>query len=329
MVSAVADAGMAAVAITDISNLFALVKFYGAAQGAGVKPIVGCELWLENNEKPLQPHKILLLCKDHAGYLNLSRLISKSYTDGQQRGVPIINREWLIEYSRGLILLSGGREGDIGEALLANNHDRAAELVTDYLRIFGDNFYLELQRTGRSGEEEYLHAAVNLAGMMGIPVVATNAVRFLKQDDFEAHEIRVCISEGRTIDDPRRPKLYSEQQYLRTTDEMLELFSDIPEAIENTVEIAKRCNLEMTLGEVFLPDFPIPDGLTEAEYFRKLSQEGLEARLDVLLDRSAPDFAEQRKSYDERLEIELDVIIGHGISRLLPYRRRLYQVVER
>ncbi|MCW8888384.1 MAG: PHP domain-containing protein, partial [Gammaproteobacteria bacterium] len=171
MVSAVADAGMAAVAITDISNLFALVKFYGAAQGAGLKPIVGCELWLENSEKPLKPHKILLLSKDRAGYLNLSRLISKSYTDGQQRGVPIINREWLIEYSRGLIMLSGGREGDIGEALLANNHDLAAELVTDYLRIFGDNFYLELQRTGRGGEEEYLHAAVRLAGTMGVPVV--------------------------------------------------------------------------------------------------------------------------------------------------------------
>jgi len=312
MVGAVADAGMAAVAITDISNLFALVKFYGAAQGAGIKPIAGCELWLENSEKPLQPYKILLLCKDREGYLNLSRLISKSYTDGQQRGVPIINRAWLSNYSRGLIMLSGGREGDIGEALLANSPDLAAELVTDYLRIFGDNFYLELQRTGRGGEEEYLHAAVRLAGAMDVPVVATNAVRFLKQGDFEAHEIRVCISEGRTIDDPRRPKRYSEQQYLRTPEEMVELFSDLPEAVENSVEIAKRCNLEMTLGEVFLPDFPIPDGLTEDEYFRKLSWEGLEQRLDVLLDRKAPDFSEKRKPYDERLEIELDVIIKMG-----------------
>ncbi len=312
LIKTVAEGNMPAVAVTDQCNLFGLVKFYTAAQSAGVKPIAGVDIWLENEEDPGQPHRLTLLAKDALGYRHMTQLVSLGYTDGQQRGIPIVTRDWLASRSKGLIALSGAREGDVGRALLAGNRDRAAELITEYLRLFADNYYLEVQRTGRAGDEEYLHEAVSLAGVMGVPVVATNDVRFLKAEEFEAHEVRVCIHDGRALDDPRRQHRYSEQQYLRSPEEMAELFADLPEALENTVEIARRCNIELQLGTYYLPTSPIPEGLTEDEYFRQASREGLEYRLSTLFDVNAPDFAEKRKPYDERLEIELDVILQMG-----------------
>jgi DNA polymerase-3 subunit alpha len=312
LVKAAAGQGMPAVAVTDQSNLFAMVKFYRAAIGKGVKPIIGVDVWLANADEPAQPHRLTLLCQDNAGYRNLTQLVSRCYTEGQHRGIPILQAEWLEGHSAGLIVLSGGREGDVGRALLAGDAARMDACLARWQRLFPERFYLELQRTGRPDEEDYLHAAVGLAAREGLPVVATNDVRFLAADDFEAHEARVCIHDGRTLDDPRRPKRYSDQQYLRTPEEMAALFADIPEALENSVEIAKRCNVELTLGKNFLPDFPIPAGMTEADYFRAESRQGLEARLDTLFDRNAPDFAEKRKPYDERLETELSVIIQMG-----------------
>jgi DNA polymerase-3 subunit alpha len=312
LVKAVVEQGMPTCAVTDQSNLFAMVKFYRAALAAGLKPLIGVDLWLANADDPAQPYRLVLLCQTNAGYLNLTELVSRSYTEGQQRGIPILQPDWLEGHSDGLIALSGGREGDVGRALLAGDEARARVGLERWQRLFPDRYYLELQRTGRPLDEDYLHAAVALAQTMDLPVVATNDVRFLDAGDFEAHEARVCIHDGRTLDDPRRPRNYSTQQYLRSPAEMAELFADIPEALENTVEIARRCNVELTLGKNFLPDFPIPDGLTEAEYFRQVSHQGLEARLDKLLDRNAPDFAEQRKPYDERLKTELDVIITMG-----------------
>ena len=312
LVKAVAAAGMPACAVTDQSNLFALVKFYKAAIGAGIKPIVGADVWIHNALDPNQPTRLVLLCQDRTGYLNLNELISRSYIDGQHRGVPVIQKDWLRERSAGLIALSGGRAGDVGMAMLAGNNALAEELLDGWLALFPDRYYLELQRTGREHEEDYLHAAVELAARRDVPVVATNDVHFLKPDDFEAHEARVCIHDGRTLDDPRRPRRHSEQQYLKTPEEMAELFADIPEALENTVEIAKRCNLELTLGKNYLPDFPVPAGMTMDEFFRQQAREGLEARLPKLFDANAPDFVEKRKPYDERLQVELDVIIQMG-----------------
>ena len=312
LVAAAKAGAMPAVAVTDQSNLFAMVKFYKAAQGAGIKPIVGTDLWLANPNDANNPTRLTLLCKDAAGYRNLSELVSRSYIEGQHRGIPVVERDWLAGRHHGVIALSGGREGDVGQALLAGNRDLAAQLITDWLRLFGDNYYLELTRTGREGEEAYLHGAVGLAGMMHVPVVATNDVRFLKADDFEAHETRVCIHDSRTLDDPRRPKRYSEQQYLRTPEEMAELFADVPEALANSVAIAQRCNVTLTLGKYFLPDFPIPAGMTTDEYFRQQAAEGLERRLPKLLDAKAPDYAAKCEPYRERLEIELDVIIKMG-----------------
>jgi len=308
----VAEKGMPAVAVTDQSNLFAMVKFYRAAMTQGIKPIIGVDIWLASDDEPTQPHRLTLLCQSNDGYRNLTELVSRTYIEGQYRGIPVLQPEWLEGHSDGLIALSGAREGDVGRALLAGDAARVQVCLNRWQRLFPDRYYLELQRTGRPEEEDYLHAAVALAQTADLPVVATNDVRFLQAGDFEAHEARVCIHDGRTLDDPRRPKNYSEQQYLRSPEEMAELFSDIPEALENTLEIAKRCNVELTLGENFLPDFPIPDGLTEAEYFRQESRKGLEARLDKLFDRNAPDFAAIRKPYDERLEIELGVIIEMG-----------------
>ena len=312
LVKAVAAAGMPAVALTDQSNMFGLVKFYNAAVNAGVKPIIGCDIWLHNEGEPNQPSHLLLLSKNPQGYRNLIEIVSQSYTDGQHHGRAIVRREWIAEKSTGLIALSGGRQGEIGQALLTGNIDEAVRCLNEWKRIFPDSFYLELSRTGRVQEDDYLHQAVDLATKSDTPVVATNEVCFITKDDFEAHELRVCINEGRVLDDPHRPKNYSEQQYLRTPEEMAELFSDIPEALANTVEIAKRCSVEVKQGTYYLPDFPVPQGLTMDEYFRQLSREGLEKRLDFLFDRQAADFAEIRKPYDERLEIELKVIIDMG-----------------
>ena len=312
LAKSVAAAGMPAVAVTDQSNLFAMVKFYRAAIAAGVKPIIGVDLWVQNPDDVNQPTKLILLCQNHEGYLNLTRLISRSYIEGQHNGIPMIQQAWLQGENDGLIALSGGRNGDIGQALLADNGIAAKQLLNEWTALFGDRFYIELQRTGRESEEDYLHAAVALAVDANVPVVATNDVCFLKANNFEAHEVRVCINGGRTLDDPRRPKLYSEQQYLRSPEEMCELFSDIPEALENSVEIARRCNLELTLGENVLPEFPVPEGMTTDSFFRAQAEEGLNQRLDFLFDTSAENFAEIRKPYDERLNHELNVIIDMG-----------------
>ena len=312
LVKAVAAAGMPAVAVTDQSNLFAMVKFYRAAMAAGVKPVIGVDMWLRNPEQPTRPWRLLLLCKNRQGYRHLTELVSRSYLEGQHHAVPMIERAWLRGHSDGLNVLSGGREGDVGEALLAGNAELAGQHLDFWQELFPDHYYLEVQRTGREREEDYLHAAVALATERGLPVVATNDVHFIKAADFDAHEARVCIHDGRTLDDPRRPRRHSEQQYLRTPEEMQALFADLPEALENSVEIARRCNLELSFGKNYLPEFPVPAGLSIDEYFRQQAHEGLERRLASLFDPQAAGFAEQRKPYDERLETELDVIVSMG-----------------
>jgi DNA polymerase III subunit alpha len=312
LVKAAAAAGVPALAITDQVNLFALVRFYRAAVAAGLKPIAGVDLWLRNPADANKPFRLTLLVQDRGGYLNLTRLISRAYREGQHLGVPQVERAWVGEAAHGLIALSGGVEGDVAHALLTGNIGEAERLAGDWVALFGDRYYLELTRTGRELENEYIDAGVDLAGRLGIPVVATNDVRFLAAEDFDAHETRVCIREGRVLDDPRRPRRYSEQQYLRTPQEMAELFADIPEALENTVEIARRCNLELRLGEPCLPDFPVPSGMTRDQYFAEQARQGLEGRLRRILDPEARDVAERRQVYDQRLALELDVIVQMG-----------------
>ncbi len=312
LIGAVREIGMPAVAVTDQSNLFAMVKFYRAAIAGGIKPIIGADCWLHNEQDVNRPNRLLLLAQNFEGYRNLTRLISRSYREGQHLGRPMLDQEWLYGNCDGLIALSGGRDGDVARQLLSGNKEQARQTLEKWLDLFGDRYYIEVNRTGRPLDEECLHASVDLAIESGVPLVATNDVRFLKQDDFDAHEVRVCIHEGRTLDDPRRPKNYSPQQYLRTPEEMAELFADLPEALANSVEIAKRCNLQLTLGENYLPEFPVPEGMTVDQFTKQEAERGLESRLNQILDPAAPDYAERRREYDERLKLELDVITQMG-----------------
>ncbi|WP_426417355.1 DNA polymerase III subunit alpha [Aestuariirhabdus sp. LZHN29] len=313
LLGAVASKGMPAVAMTDQSNLFALVKFYTGAMGAGIKPICGADMWVENLDPLLPPTRILLLIVNAEGYRNLTELISRGFQHGQKQGVAIVQREWIKQASEGLIALCGGRQGEIGQALLAGNTGDAEQLLQEWREVFGDRFYLEVQRTSRAGDEDHLHHAVTLAERTGCPLVATNDVMFLEKTDYEAHETRVCIGEGRALDDPRRPRLYSEEQYLKSPQEMSELFADLPEALENSVEISRRCTVEVQLGTYFLPDYPVPDGMTMDEFFRKASFEGLEMRLKPVLEGlDEHQSKEQRKLYEDRLSFELDIIIQMG-----------------
>ncbi|MCF5838390.1 DNA polymerase III subunit alpha [Aeromonas veronii] len=310
IVGAAAANNMPALALTDQMNMCGLVRFYGAAHGKGIKPIVGADFWVQSDELGDEQFRLTLLAMDNDGYQNITLLISRGYQRGHVQGRPVIDKSWLAEHAKGVIVLSGGREGDVGKFLLKGNRQMTEQCVAFYQTHFPDAYYLELLRTGRPDEEVYLHMAVAIATEFELPVVATNEVVFLNADDFDAHEIRVAIHDGYTLMDKRRPRRYSPQQYLRSQEEMAELFADIPEALENTVEIAKRCNVTVRLGEYFLPNFPTGDMTTE-DFLVAKSKEGLEERLEFLF----PDpqvRAERRPEYDERLDVELKVINQMG-----------------
>ena len=296
--------GMPAVAITDNTNLFALVKFYRKAVAAGIKPIAGATLCLKEGE---ESYYITLLCQNNTGYLNLTQLISKAYIEGQVRGCPTIQWDWLTLMNEGLIVLSGGKDGDVGRALLANNQPLIEMRLKRWLQYFPDRYYLELHRTNREGEAVYLHEAIALAERFQVPVVATNNVYFMKRDDFEAHEARVCIHSGHVLDDSRRPRRYTEFQYLRSSQEMIELFSDIPEALQNTVEIAKRCTLQLSLGTACLPQFPLPEGISLKHYLEQKTSQGLTQYFVKAQIQS-------QQPYQERLNRELGVINEMGFA---------------
>lgn len=310
IVGAAAADNMPAIALTDQMNMCGLVRFYGAAHGKGIKPIVGADFWVQSDELGDEQFRLTLLAMDNEGYQNITLLISRGYQRGHVQGRPVIDKSWLAEHAKGVIVLSGGREGDVGKFLLKGNRQMTEQCVAFYQTHFPDAYYLELLRTGRPDEEVYLHMAVAIATEFELPVVATNEVVFLSADDFDAHEIRVAIHDGYTLMDKRRPRRYSPQQYLRSQEEMCELFADIPEALENTVEIAKRCNVTVRLGEYFLPNFPTGDMTTE-DFLVAKSKEGLEVRLEFLFPDPAVR-AERRPEYDERLDIELKVINQMG-----------------
>ncbi|MFM5191259.1 DNA polymerase III subunit alpha [Aeromonas media] len=310
IVSAAAANNMPALALTDQMNMCGLVRFYGSAHGKGIKPIVGADFWVQSDELGDEQFRLTLLAMDNDGYQNITLLISRGYQRGHVQGRPVIDKGWLVEHAKGVIVLCGGREGDLGKFLLKGNRQMVEQCLAFYRTHFPDAYYLELLRTGRPDEEVYLHMAVAIAAEFDLPVVATNEVVFLGADDFDAHEIRVAIHDGYTLMDKRRPRRYSPQQYLRSQEEMCELFADIPEALENTVEIAKRCNVTVRLGEYFLPNFPTGDMTTE-DFLVMKSKEGLEDRLAFLF----PDpevRAAKRGEYDERLDIELKVINQMG-----------------
>ena len=308
LIDQVAAQDMPAVAVTDQSNLFAMVKFYKAAMAKGVKPIVGVDLWVAEPGERVTPTRIAFLCQNDAGYRNLTRLVSRAYLEGQQRGVARIERAWLdAQTTAGLIALSCGAEGDVGRALLSGRQAEAQRHLAFWRELLGDRYYLEVSRMGREGEESLVAATVELALAEGVPVVATNDVRFLAASDFESHEARVCIHEGMQLGDPARPRRYTPQQYLRSAAEMGELFADLPEALENSVQIARRCSLLLQLGESRLPAYPVPEGETTEGHLRSEAARGLESRFARLAQAD-------RDAYQTRLAAELDVICSMGFA---------------
>ena len=303
LMKSVAAAGMPAVAVTDRNNFFGLIKAYKAAEREGVKLIIGADF--EILEEDERRHQVTFLAQSTEGYRNLTVLISQAYQEGQILGRPLLRRDWIQEKSQGLIALSGGRNGEVGQHLVAGRPQEAVTALQWWMSLFPDRYYLELQRTGRENEEDYLHSAVELASAENCPVVATNEVCFLSPDEYDAHEARVCIGDGRTLNDPRRPRHFSEQQYLRKPEEMAALFEDIPEAIENTFHIAARCSTEIELGKAYLPDFPTPEGVSIEQHLENLSNEGLDKRLAVLN-------VDDVQVYRDRLKFELDIINQMG-----------------
>jgi DNA polymerase-3 subunit alpha len=323
LMEAVAAAAMPAVALTDQSNLFAMVKFFKEALSAGVKPLIGVDAWIRDAESPRgattalvasgATSRAVFLCQDLGGYRHLTQLVTRSFLEGQHRGIPMIERAWLQpDVLEGLIVLSGGQEGDIGQAFARGREDEAARCLARWQSLCGDRFYLEVQRTNRHGEQNYVEAVLDLAQTHGVAAVATNDVRFLTRGEFEAHEARVCIHDGALLADAGRARRYSEEQYLKSPAEMAELFADVPELLANSVEVAKRCSLEIKLGASMLPAYPVPAGRTTEEFLRDESQRGLDERLaqaQTLLG-AAVDAA----VYADRLALELGVICSMGFA---------------
>ena len=313
--------GMPALALTDLTNLFGAVKFYQAARSRGVKPIIGCDVWISNKADRDKPYRLLLLCASHAGYLRLCELLTRAYRLNQYRGRAEIEKAWFAETgAEGLIALSGAHHGDVDQALVIENMKLAQKLAREWQALFPGRYYIELQRLGPGDMtmgaaavplESYVQHALRLASLLKLPVVATHPVQFVKPDDFRAHEARVCIAEGYILSDQRRPRKFSSEQYFKTQAEMGALFGDIPEALANSVEIAKRCNLALTLGISRLPDFPTPDNVSLDQYLRERALAGLERRMRQLYADEAERSRAQPR-YRERLEFELATISQMG-----------------
>jgi DNA polymerase-3 subunit alpha len=308
-VAAAKNDSQPALALTDFSNVFGLVKFYKAARSSGIKPIAGCDVLVSNEAERDKPARLLLLCQSHAGYLRLCELLTRAYLENQHRSKPELRKEWLRQGTDGLLALSGACHGEIGVALLNGNRAAAQQLAHEWAGLFPGRFYLEIQRRGAPREELLLRETVQLAAESGLPVVATHPIQFLAADDFKAHEARVCIAEGYVLNDKRRLRAFTGQQYFKTQTEMAELFADLPEALANSVEIAKRCNLTLPLGKPHLPDFPTPNGESLDEFLRTESERGLELRMRQLYPDEAQRAAKMPE-YRQRLAFEVDTIIN-------------------
>ena len=314
LAKAAAKDGQPALAITDLSNLFGAIKFYKEMRGKGVKPILGAEVFVEG-EAGAAPSRILLLVQGHQGYLNLSELLARAWTRNVVKAQAICTWEWLQELGEGLIAIAGAQAGPVGQALMKGDDAGAAHLALRLAGIFPHRFYMEVQRAGRADDEAHVVAAVQLAARLNLPVVATHPVQFATADDYEAHEARVCISEGEILGNQRRVRKFTREQYFKSSAQMQALFEDLPAALANSVEIARRCNISLVLGKPQLPNFPIPpvngQALSVEDYFRHVSFEGLEDRLRLLFPDEAKRNA-QRPRYVERLEFELNTILKMG-----------------
>lgn len=304
--------GMPALALTDLNNIFGMLKFYKSARSKGVKPVIGSEVYIENEEESNKPHRLLLLVRNLEGYKRLNHLLSRAYTENQIDGKACLKKQWLKE-EKGMVALSGALKGEAGYYFLKKDIDKMRGSLDFYNRCFPGAFFIEIQRYGHAMEEMYIDEAISSAIDMDIPVVATHPIQFPSKDDYLAHDIRMCIAEKRQVSEKERSELFTGEQYFKTTEEMTELFKDIPEALDNSYEIAKMCNLTVTLGKSFLPDFPVPEGMTLDEFIRHESEKGLQKRMAVLY----PDpkiRSEKYPEYQSRLDFELSTIKNMGFS---------------
>jgi len=315
VVAAAAADGQPALAITDLNNLYGAIKFYKAARAAGVQPLIGVEIMLEAREGGRAPSRLLLLVQNNQGYLNVCELLSRAWTQNSNKAQALVQWGWLRDCQAGLIALSGAQAGPVGQALLQGDTERARDCAMALAGVFAHRFYIELQRAGRPDDEAHVAAAVQLAAHLKLPVVATHPVQFTQVDDYEAHEARVCIAEGEILANPRRVRRFTREQYFKSTAQMQALFADLPSALANSVEIARRCALSLTLGKPQLPHYPTPlvDGqpMPVNAYFRELSHQGLAQRLQQLYP-DAGQRERERPRYTERLEFEIDTIIEMG-----------------
>ncbi len=310
-VAATKQDAMPALALTDLSNVFGMIKFYQAARAAGIKPIIGCDVSISNPAERDKPFRLLLLCQSNTGYLRLCTLLTRAYLENQYHGRPEIQKNWLREGSDGLLALSGAHLGEVGMTLLNGNQATARQIALEWAGLFPGRYYLEVQRTGATREETHVRGTVRLAAELGLPLVATHPVQFLGRDDYKAHETRVCIAEGYVLNDKRRVRQFTAQQYFKTQAEMAALFADLPEALQNSVEIAKRCNLFLQLGKPHLPDFPTPNGESLDDFLRSESERGLQQRM-VRLFTDETVRAAKMQEYTERLAFEIETIIKMG-----------------
>ncbi len=310
-VAATKQDAMPALALTDLSNVFGMIKFYQAARAAGIKPIIGCDVFISNPAVRDKPFRLLLLCQSNTGYLRLCTLLTRAYLENQYHGRPEIQKNWLREGSDGLLALSGAHLGEVGMTLLNGNQATARQIALEWAGLFPGRYYLEVQRTGATREETHVRGTVRLAAELGLPLVATHPVQFLGRDDYKAHETRVCIAEGYVLNDKRRVRQFTAQQYFKTQAEMAALFADLPEALQNSVEIAKRCNLSLQLGKPHLPDFPTPNGESLDDFLRSESERGLQQRMVRLFPDEAVRAAKMQE-YTERLAFEIKTIIKMG-----------------
>jgi DNA polymerase III subunit alpha len=309
-VQAAAEDGMPALAITDASNLFGAIKFFQAARGRGVQPIIGCDLAITNEKTRDTPSRAVLLCRNRDGYLALCDLLTRAHAENHWRGRAEVRREWLRGVP-GVIVLSGAQSGDVGMALASGQPELAEKLARGWSEDFPGAYYIEVQRVDPVRSAALVQASVELAARIALPVVATHPIQFVKPGEYRAHEARVCIAQGYVLGDSRRPREFSAAQYFKTQAEMAELFADLPQALENSVEIAKRCSFEFSLGKSRLPDFPTPNGESIEEFLRAEARRGLDSRLAALYpDEKAR--GEKRELYEKRLEFETQTIIQMG-----------------
>jgi DNA polymerase-3 subunit alpha len=318
VIQAAAEAGMPALSLTDHGNLFGAIEFYDRARKAGVKPIVGIEAYVaqgslsEKNPARSSSNHLVLLARNEVGYRNLIKLTTRSYLEGFYYK-PRIDHETLARHSEGLIGLSACLKGEINERILSNREAEAETIARRYMEILGaENFFLEMQDHGIAEQRAANDVLRRLSRKLGIGLVATNDCHYLRQDDSFAHDVLLCIGTQRALADTDRLRYASDQFYLKNVDEMRRLFPDDPEAIENTLRIAERCNLEIPSGQFHLPEFPIPMGETADLYFARVAAAGLEERLAEIARRGTHDPRFSAEQYRDRLKFEIGVIQRMG-----------------